>query len=144
MEAVMKLDHAIREAKAGHLVFPVLPGDSKKPPKDFHFKTEATSNIEKITHWWTNGYSKHNIGIYAGGYKECEALIVIDVDCKKGKMGEDTIQRFKQYEGLDFPVTKTVRTPSGGYHLYYKTSKAVKQGTDVLGDGVDIRSRDRK
>lgn len=132
----MILNHAISLAQKGFYVFPIVP-NTKIPPKGFHFKVEATRDLKKIHHWWTNGYSNHNIGIYTGKFKESEALLVVDVDTKKGKMGEDDLIRL-ELEGLDFPTTLEQRTPSGGRHLIYKTPEAT--GQPDLTESINTRS----
>lgn len=133
------LEAALQAAEKGFHVFPIVP-NTKVPPKDFRFKTEATRDPAQIRKWWTNGYSNHNIGISTSAFKESEALIVVDIDQKDGKMGEDELLRL-ELQGLVLPPTLETITPSGGRHLFYKTSEPVKQGVNVLAKGIDIRSR---
>jgi hypothetical protein len=47
-------------------------------------------------------------------------LVVADVDCKPGKNGLTT------YERYDWPRTLRVRTTTGGIHLYYNQTNAVR------------------
>ena len=80
-----------------------------------------------------------NIGVYTSVYKENKALVVIDIDVLK-KNGRETFERLKK-EGYPFPETFTVKTPTGGYHLYYEWDEPITGGVNVLGEGIDIRSK---
>jgi len=46
-----------------------------------------------------------------------------------------------ELEGKDLPCTRTHGTPSGGEHIILSVEASVRQGTNVLGPKVDIRSR---
>jgi KaiC/GvpD/RAD55 family RecA-like ATPase len=133
-----KLEHALELAKEGFHVFPIVP-DTKVPPKNMRFNELATNDPKKITEWWTNGYSEYNIGIATSKYKESEALLVVDVDTKKGKMGESELLQLELIEGVDFPPTLEQSTPSGGRHLIYSIERAV--GQKPLTKSIDIRSK---
>jgi hypothetical protein len=62
-----------------------------------------------------------------------DGLIVNDVDVKNGKDGLNSLLE------LDLPLdTLTVRTPSGGMHLYYK-GPPVANSAGKLGEGLDVR-----
>lgn len=112
----------------GFRVFPLLPG-SKKP---------------RVSGWTAPGAEYEfaegdNIGIFTGAYGDGKALLVVDVDNKTDRRGDNTILQL-EIEGHEFPNTLTTLTPSGGRHLFYVVDRAVRQGVDVLGPGVDIRS----
>lgn len=81
-----------------------------------------------------------NVGISTSRFGDDKALVVIDVDNKKGKDGDASILAL-ELEGYEFPPTFTQTTPTGGRHLVYITDTPVKQGVGVLGEGLDIRSR---
>jgi len=68
-----------------------------------------------------------------------ERTAVIDVDCKGGKDGYESLKRNEQLLGK-LPDTLTVKTPSGGLHLYFRTEKPLRGGVDVLGSGIDIQA----
>jgi bifunctional DNA primase/polymerase-like protein/uncharacterized protein DUF5906 len=131
-----RLEHALRLAADGFFVFPLLPG-KKTPPKGMHFKEQATRDEVQIRAWWVE--RDWNIGIYTGRFADNDALAVVDVDPKKG--GYESLLRC-ELEGLDFPSTREHGTPSGGRHILYRVpAPGVKQGADVLGQGLDIRSK---
>jgi hypothetical protein len=64
---------------------------------------------------------------------------VVDVDVKNDKDGNRAILEH-ELAGREFPLTLENSTPTGGKHLVYFTQQAVRQGVDVLGSGLDIRS----
>jgi putative DNA primase/helicase len=103
--------------------------------KDFPHK--ATTDAAQIKAWWDGKSS--NIGISTSHYATDQALIVLDIDIKKGKRGDLSLMQL-ELEGFELPPTFTVLTPSGGTHLYYRTPKALRQGVDLLGSGIDVRS----
>lgn len=130
------IDQAQSLAAQGFYVFPITAG--KKAPPRVPFKEWATRDAAKIAEWWTHN-PHDNIGIYTGKFADDEALIVVDVDNKGEKNGSAAIFKL-ELEGFEFPPTLEIGTPSGGYHLYYRSSFAVAGGVDVFGVGVDIRS----
>jgi hypothetical protein len=132
-----KLEAALLLAKKGFYVHPLKP-NSKEPALN-NWQKLATRDPKQITTWFTNGHAKGNVGIFTGKFQESEALVVVDVDQKEGKMGEDELFKL-ELNGMDFPSTLEQTTPNGGRHLIYKTSEPLKQGVDVLAKGLDIRS----
>lgn len=139
MELVEK---ALVLARHGYHVFPLVPNE--KTPAIKKFPQLATRDEDKIKKLWADtligGYRDCNIGISTSNYGDGQALLVIDVDDKNGKNGSGTLLQL-ELEGFEFPKTRVQTTPTGGRHLIYKVKVPVKQGTDVLGSGLDIRSR---
>lgn len=123
-----KLDAAIALAAKGFEVFPIKPG-AKFPPLIKDWPNKATGSPFLFGPWWDQ-HPDANIGIH------CKGLVVIDVDVNKG--GDDSLALLEMTYGL--PETLTTRTPTGGRHLYYRTSVAVPNGVDSLGAGLDVRS----
>ena len=97
----------------------------------------ATRDEAQIRKWFSVA---RNIGISTTSYGNGKALLVVDVDNKNGKDGDATILGL-ELEGMEFPVSLEQSTPSGGRHIVYVVDHALKQGVDVLGSGLDIRSR---
>ena len=122
-------------ARQGFHVFPVRKG-GKKPVHD-GWQSEATCDPEQVAALWGN--RPFNIGIFASRYR-AGALLIVDVDVKNGKNGFRTILGH-EVAGRDFPLTLELATPTGGKHLVYTVDEAVRQGVDVLGSGLDIRSQ---
>lgn len=119
---------ALGLAARGFKVFPIKAGQ-KTPPLIAQWQVHATSDAAQVTAWWTQ-WPDANVGIH------CDGLVVIDVDPKKG--GFDSLTLFEQE--IELEETYEVETPSGGRHLYYRASAPVRNGVDVLGRGLDIRS----
>lgn len=119
------LDAALAWAERGFRVFPLAPG-TKMPPKGFAWKAEATTDRAKLTGWWAV-QPDYNVGVATGG-----GLVVVDVDTRvNGALGA--------LLALDLPDdTLTVRTPGGGFHLYYQGDD-VANSAGKLGAGIDVR-----
>jgi len=131
------LEHALSLAARGFFVFPCIE-NSKKPLID-EWPERATRDPKRITAWWTNGPDR-NIGIATEKFGDGQALVVVDVDQKNGKDGNAELFRL-ELEGHELPRTLEQSTPSGGRHILYVAAAPCKQGVDVLGPGLDIRSR---
>jgi hypothetical protein len=134
---ISKLDHALELAAQGFYVFPIVAG-KKAPPAVKNWQVEATRNADKILYWWS--HADFNIGISTSKFGDGEALLVVDVDNKGNKRGDEELLRH-ELEGRDMPATLSVRTPTGGRHLFYRCGSPVRQGVDLLAVGLDIRSR---
>ena len=130
------LEHALELAKEGFYVFPVRAGDKLPAFKDW--QRLATREDFKIKSWWAR--KNYNIGVSTSKFKERDCLLVIDVDEKKGNSGSKELRKLKD-SGFKFPPTRVHETPTGGKHIIYKTDFPVKQGTHVLGKGLDIRAK---
>ncbi len=124
-----KLAAALAWAARGFPVFPLTPG-GKEPAFDGAWYDIATTDPQVITAYWTDTVlgmeHDYNIGM------DCTDRIVIDIDVKDGKNG------IAEYAALGGAYdTLTVRTPSGGYHLYYEGPDS---GNAPLSNAIDIRS----
>lgn len=139
------LQAAIKLATAGFYVFPLAPNSKIPALKDLNYNEEATRDLEKIKKWWIEPISrterKYNVGIITSRYDfkgETKALLAVDIDVNKG--GFATLKKLED-DGFEFPPTVFQDTPTGGRHLIYMVDEPLKQGVDVLGRGLDIRSR---
>lgn len=121
-------ESAIQYAKAGLRVFPLAPNSKGKQVLK-SWKSEATTDLEQISAWW-NKNPNYNIGIATGN-----GLLVIDIDVKKGAKGLESLKKY----GDNLPITAKVKTPSGGYHLYYSVDCDFKNRVNIY-PGIDIRS----
>lgn len=143
-------------AVRGWPVFPLRPGD-KRPalhgeascPRTGvcatgHRKWEqrATTNLRLISMAWEN--RPFNVGIATGP----AGLVVVDLDMPKDKSSADTpcgVTTFKalcERAGQTVPATLTVRTASGGRHLYFKAPAGVRltNSAGTLAPLVDTRA----
>lgn len=136
---------AIRLATGGHYVLPLhgigqggrctcgrscsSPG---KHPRLAHGLHEASAEPSIVAGWWRR-WRTANVGLATGH----GGLFVLDVD---GPEGEETLARLERdHEPL--PVTRWVRTGSGGRHAYMRLPSGVDLGNSArkLGPGLDTR-----
>lgn len=127
-----KLGWALLHARSGLRVFPVRP--KTKVAAVTGWPDEATTDEGKIRSWWRQ-WPDANIGVAAGN-----GLAVIDADCKAGKPGLDSLEWMSM---LWLPSSFSVKTPSGGMHVYLRLEQAMAIGNtvDKFEDypGIDIR-----
>ncbi|WP_327226372.1 bifunctional DNA primase/polymerase [Streptomyces platensis] len=148
---------ALEAAEHHWAVIPLRPND--KPPAlhgaascpgrgdcaDGHRKWEqrATTDPDRIRTAWTHG--PFNVGIATGP----SGLVVIDLDMPKDKSNADTpcgVTTFKalcERTGHPVPITRTVRTASGGRHLYFTAPAEARlhNTAGALGPLIDTRAR---
>jgi len=118
---------ALRLAARGWYVFPITPY-AKKEPVIKQWETRASTNPDQITSWWQ--HTPHSIGIATGP----SGLVVIDLDTPKPgepvpdrwanggiTSGAGVLRSLARAQRTTITPTWTVRTPSGGWHLYYTT-----------------------
>lgn len=114
---------ALEAAEAGLAVFPLRPLSKKPVPKDW--ESVATCDPEQIRAWWQA--VPYNVGIACGP----SGLLVVDLDDAKDQRvpdrwsgahhGRDVLAQRAAEDGQRYPDgTYTVRTPSGGEHLYFR------------------------
>jgi hypothetical protein len=132
------LDAALWAARTlGLPVFPII--ENGKIPAVGGWQQRATTDEAKIRAMWTEHdpvlgatrIKNYNVGIYTQGH------LVGDVDTKAGKQGQATFDEMDVMYG--FADTFTVKTPSGGLHLYYKPAGPAKSGVNNVGPGFDTR-----
>jgi hypothetical protein len=94
----------------------------------------ATRDNAEIRAWWQK-WPRSNVAIRTGAPS---GLVVVDVDPQHG--GGETLARVATERG-PLPAGRTIRTGSGGQHLYF-AHPGVPVRNDagrVVGPGVDIR-----
>ncbi|MFE1976619.1 bifunctional DNA primase/polymerase [Streptomyces hygroscopicus] len=147
---------ALDAAERGWAVFPLRSG-TKRPalhgedscPRigdcaGLHRKWEdrATIDPNRIRRAW--GDVPFNIGIATGP----SGLVVVDLDVPKTKASADTpsgVTNFRalcERAGQAVPTTLTVRTASGGQHLYFTAPAGARLGNSAgrLGKRIDTRA----
>lgn len=136
------LKAALELAELGFHVFPLLP--NSKNPAIVDFPNMATRDPIQIKKWWIDPILEtekpYNPGISTTKFNCDHSMLVIDVDNKNGKNGDETLWEL-ELGGYDVPTTFTQETPTGGMHLVYVCKTPVKQGVDVFGRGLDIRAK---
>lgn len=113
-------------ASQGWKIFPLLPRRKEPAVKWVDVATDhpdlaAFANDE-------------NVGIMTGAKS---GIVVLDIDITHG--GEDALAELeKQYGKL--PLTPTVKTGSGGRHLFFKhPGTEVRNSSSKVGKGIDVR-----
>lgn len=115
-------------ARLGWRVFPIKQG-MKAPRKGELGITSATTDPATIDAWWS-AEPDANIGALG--------LLRVDVDQKHGGMTAwETLQA--KHGAV---TTRTVRTPSGGMHLYFEAERLFGNSEGALPDGINIRGQD--
>lgn len=138
-----KLETALNLVDQGFYVFPLK--NNGKTPAHIGWQEEATTDSETIRHYFGNGV-EHNIGISTEKYFKLQgeaysnaALVVVDIDTKDGKQGNNTIHHLDAL-GYTLPPTLEFTTASGGRHLVYYSPYPLAGGANKLGTHVDIKS----
>lgn len=154
------LRHALAAIKRGFHIFPVAPGQKVPHRLAGNWGQTATNDVTQVVQFWTQVDPQANIGVAC----KPSNLLVVDLDRAKREwalkgtdweyvhsaygplvQGEDLFDemRFKLGEGGDAD-TYSVRTGSGGVHLYYRwpshwprisQASPVKGLVDVRGNG---------
>jgi hypothetical protein len=126
---------AIDCARRGLPVIPCWPG-TKKPRVRWQGRRLAT--LEEVEEWWTQN-PDDNIAIVPADLDSDGGCLVIDLDNKAAANGVALWERLKAEHG---PVdeTFTVRTPSGGFHLYFWSKRNFGNGKPRDWQGIDVRS----
>ena len=112
-----------------HFIFPIKKL-AKYPPLIINNLADASSDPEQIQRWLTKFGAEINWGLALS----LSNLVVADVDIKPGKSGAHTYDEV----GLQFewPRTRTVRSPSGGFHYYYSGKHIF--ALNAFGPGIDV------
>jgi hypothetical protein len=128
LPASTRKESALKIASKGIPIFPCLPGGKKPLIKDW--PNRATTDPKEIREWWAR-WPDANIGIPTG---ERSGLLVLDVD-------NFTSLETLEAEHGQLPHTTTVRTGSGGMHVYlkYPTDSGIRNSAGKLGPGLDVR-----
>jgi Bifunctional DNA primase/polymerase, N-terminal/AAA domain len=132
---------ALELAAAGVIVFPALvtwnatTKKLDKRPAISGWREAASTDAEQIKQWWAT-FPDAVPGIELGRSN----LFVVDLDRHPG--GADGVAAFKTFRN-DNPVPRcpTTKTPSGGYHLYFRQpdSEPLGNRTGTLPRGIDCR-----
>lgn len=85
-----------------------------------------------------------NVGILTGS---ASGIAVIDIDNHNGVDGLGNLKEFLDTYDIDLPKTKVVKTPSGGYHYYFKLPNTYNETQFIQNhsqlEGVDFQTHGR-
>lgn len=121
---------ALKYARRGFAVFPLSPR-SKAPLKATRGFKDASWLTADIVAWW-DALPRANVGIATG---DPSGIWVLDVDPQHG--GDVSLRALEQAHGS--LVAPTVRTASGGCHLYFRLTEPVGCSRGGLPGGIDVR-----
>jgi Bifunctional DNA primase/polymerase, N-terminal len=121
------LEAALAYAAAALPVFPLIVG-GKIPAvaRGFH---AASTNPETVKRYWR--IADRNIGVPTG---IASGFWVVDID----PGGDEEIRRLEASHGR-LPTTRTVITPRGGKHLWFKYVGPVPSSVGRIADHIDCR-----
>ncbi len=126
---------AILKAAPGVSAFIVEP-NSKRPLDGYSWYLRQTSDLDTLGAWFEQ-VPGCNYGLHLG-----ENFVVIDLDRKPGRDGVKAFEEICSEHGVDSFLldldTFTVRTPGGGYHLYFRAPFPCGLSNDFP-DGIDVR-----
>lgn len=115
-------------------IFPVGPN---KAPLIAGWQQKATRDTHTIAQWKANGAAAWGIPCGADN-----GLFVIDLDVDKESgepVGEASLMALPRYAGL--LEKATVKTPSGGQHIYLKHFEGARNSTSKIGPKIDTRGQ---
>jgi putative DNA primase/helicase len=125
--------HAARSyADRGWHVLPIPRG--QKYPRFAEWQNLASVDDDLITTWWER-WPDDGVGIACGA---ASGIIVVDVDVADGKVGLRTLRDLETRHD-ELPETYTVRTPTGGWHYYFRFDPERPLGNGKLGADIDTR-----
>jgi hypothetical protein len=126
---------ALTMAARGFRVFPckadTCPGREAKEPA-CQWQQDATTDPAIIRDWFRERPGmNYGVAMPAGRF-------VLDLDCKDDANGRDVLGGLEiDYDAM--PATLTVRTPSGGEHVYLAGSAPNSVRKKELGRAIDVR-----
>lgn len=135
------LAHALAYARRGWYVFPVEPG-TKKSHKSAKYSggmkwgnTRDEEEIQKNFAQWPNA----GVGVMTGPES---GIFVVDVDSPEGHVynGIANFEELQDRHGT-VPQTLMAKSPTGGYHYFFKypQNAKIKNSSSQLAPGIDIK-----
>jgi len=122
------LDAAIAYVDRGWSVIPIRAGE-KRPLIEWAQYQDQRSDKQQLRQWFRET-TDANIAVVTGQVSD---LVVVDIDTQVPARTVNGIQTM-------FPTPYVVRTPSGGFHLYYAYPIDVEIRNSA-GAGLDIRAQ---
>lgn len=120
--------------REGQPVFPCRSsGPKAKAPLTKNGLHDATLSVPQSKAWWRR-FGDAAVGIPTGIKYD-----VLDVDVKRDQDGRIHLPRLTEL-GLLNGCKRVVRTPSGGWHLYFKAAPALTNSANAS-LGLDVRAK---
>lgn len=119
--------------RSGQPVFPCKSvGDKAKAPLTKNGVKDATLDIAQVRAWWKRNRNA-SIGIPTGIVWD-----VLDVDVKDNADGRVHLP-YLTHLGLLNGCKRVIKTPSGGWHLYFPSSRVLGNKGKAASLGLDVR-----
>ncbi|RED36213.1 bifunctional DNA primase/polymerase-like protein [Rhodopseudomonas thermotolerans] len=135
--AASKRDQAVALAAKGFDVFPAAMNGKEPAIRGANWRKLASSDPQRVAEMWTDPAFDSEID-YNIGIAPRADLLVVDIDCRQGKQGFETLRLLEAlYDEL--PPTYTVRSASGGEHRYYRVDGISDDFPKVLGTDIDLK-----
>jgi hypothetical protein len=136
---------AVVAAERGWAVFPCRPGD-KRPAID-RWEERASANPAHVAEAWARRWPHANVGIACGP----SGLVVLDLDTaahgpgpsdSDAPDGRAVLRDLAEHTGRPYSATHSVRTPSGGLHLYFQAipGREIRNSAGRIGERIDVRA----
>ncbi|MBR9893824.1 AAA family ATPase [bacterium] len=126
------LDVALAWAEVGIPIFPAR-AESKRPHVT-GWQNKATTDPAQLRRWWRK-WPDAMPAIPTGSRS---GIAVLDLDRKNGKDGFETLRELGHDPDALSP--HVISTPSGGGHIYFRHVDGLRNSTDEIGPGVDVRA----
>lgn len=125
---ITALDHAVTLATyRGWQVFPCRRDKKPATPNGFKNATNDPAEVREL-------FMRHPGPLAGIATGQASGLAVLDLDVKDGAGAWWAENRHQM------PQTRTVRTRSGGLHLYFRHKHGLRCSASVIAPGVDVRA----
>jgi hypothetical protein len=119
-------------------VFPLPPGGRR--PLAPGWQDACMADPEHVRRAWPPG---HNVGVGC----RASGVVGLDLDVREAN-GIERFAAMCEAHGVQWPATLSVRTASGGLHVYGRLpagrTVVTRPGESPLGPGIDVRSPGRR
>lgn len=124
---------AVDLARRGFAVFPIyFRADREEWTPNTGWQANACADPGVVEGWWRS-YPDARVGLLTGPRT---GLTVLDIDMKNGHDGLAALRAL----GNDLDASPVrVRTPSGGWHLFFQYDPECGDSTSKIGDGIDTK-----
>ena len=128
MSPMTPMDHALRLAEDGFATFPC---NRSKAPACPHGFRDASTDAGVIRDLWRR-HRGELVGVATGAVSN---LAVLDIDAKHAEA-----HSWWEARRTQLPQTRTIRTRSGGLHLWYRDAPGLRCSVSMIAPGVDVRA----
>ena len=128
MSPMTPMDYALRLADDGFATFPC---NRSKAPACPHGFRDASTDAAVIRALWQR-HRGELVGVATGAVSN---LAVLDIDAKHAEA-----HSWWETHRTQLPQTRTIRTRSGGLHLWYRDAPGLRCSVSMIAPGVDVRA----